>query len=171
MLDPHLAGDGDPRAGGAKFVGQGHEASILACDDAVMASLPDNVRALFDGANYAHIATVLPDGGPHSVPVWIGLEGDRLAFFTQDGTRKARNLAAEPRVAFSITDHDDPYRMAQVRGRVAELVRGEPALEIIDRLSYKYTGGPFPVRSGIVYLVEPEKVSAMELGFEHTPPG
>ena len=59
-----------------------------------MAELPDDVRALFERPNYAHIATVLPDGGPHSVPVWIALEGDRIAFFTQERSRKARNLAA-----------------------------------------------------------------------------
>jgi PPOX class probable F420-dependent enzyme len=136
-----------------------------------MTALPDAVRVLFEGANYAHIATVLPDGGPHSVAIWIGMEGDRIAFFTQEGSRKARNLAADPRVAFSITDHDDPYKMAQARGRVAELVRGEPALEIIDRLSHKYTGKPFPFRQGTVYLVEPEKASRVDLDFDHTPPG
>jgi PPOX class probable F420-dependent enzyme len=146
-------------------------AGILACDDPRMAELPDDVRALFEGANYAHIATMLPDGGPHSVPVWVGLEGDRIAFFTPERSRKARNLAADPRVAFSITDHDNPYRMAQVRGRVAELIRGEPALEIVDRISNRYTGQPFPLRSVTIYLVEPETASAVELGFEHAPPG
>ncbi len=30
--------------------------------------LTDDVRALFEGANIAHVATVLPDGGPHSAP-------------------------------------------------------------------------------------------------------
>jgi PPOX class probable F420-dependent enzyme len=135
-----------------------------------MAALPDGVRALCEGANFAHVATVLPSGAPHSVPVWIGLEGDRLAFFTQERSRKARNLAADPRVAISITDHDAPYRMAQIRGRVAETVTGDAALEIIDRLSERYTGRPFPMRSGTVFLVEPEKVFAMDLPFEHTPP-
>ena len=136
-----------------------------------MAALPDSVRALFAGPNYAHIATLLPDGGPHTVPIWVGLEGDRIAFFTQEQSRKGRNLAADRRAAFSITSHADPYQMAQVRGRVAAVVRGEPALEIIDRISYKYTGEPFPMRSGTVYLIEPEHASAVDLGFEHSPPG
>jgi len=30
-----------------------------------MSSLPDDVRALFDGPNYAHVATLMPEGGPH----------------------------------------------------------------------------------------------------------
>ena len=134
-----------------------------------MAELPADVRDLFTGANFAHVATVLPDGAPHSVPVWIGMEGDRIAFFTQPASRKARNLAEDPRVAISITDHAEPYRMAHVRGRVAERLEGEAALEVIDRLSHRYTGGPFPMRSGVVFLVEPERAFSMNLPFEHTP--
>jgi PPOX class probable F420-dependent enzyme len=134
-----------------------------------MAELPDGVRELFADANFAHVATVLPSGAPHSVPVWCRMEGDRIAFFTQEGSRKARNLAADGRVAMSITDHDQPYRMAQVRGRVAQTLTGDPALEVIDRLAVDYTGRTFPMRSGIVFLVEPEKVSSMTLPFEHTP--
>ena len=134
-----------------------------------MAELPENVRALFERANFAHVATVLPSGAPHSVPVWVTLEDGRIAFFTQPQSRKARNLAADPRVAISIVDHEQPYRMAQVRGRVVETVTGDAALEIMDRMSMRYTGKPFPYRSGIALLVEPEKVSAMELPFEHAP--
>jgi PPOX class probable F420-dependent enzyme len=135
-----------------------------------MAELSDDVRALFERPNYAHVATVLPSGAPHSVPVWIGMEGDRIVFFTQEGSRKARNLAADPRVAISITDRENPYHMAQVRGRVVETVEGDAALEIIDRLALRYTGSPFPMRSGIVFMIEPAKVFEMNLPFEHTPP-
>ena len=134
-----------------------------------MTPLPEDVHALFVGPNYAHVATVLPSGAPHSVPVWTGIEGEHVVFFTQPGSRKARNLARDPRVAFSITDHESPYRMAQVRGRVVSTVEGEAALEIIDRLAVKYTGRPFPMRSGIVFLIEPERVQQMELPFQHAP--
>jgi PPOX class probable F420-dependent enzyme len=137
-----------------------------------MYELPENVRALFEGANFAHIATVLPDGGPHSVPVWIGLEGDRIAFFTQANSRKARNIDRDARVAISIVDHDNPYRYATVRGRVVDRVGGEPALEVMDRMSVRYTGVPFPYReAGVAYFVAPERSSYAELPFEHTPPG
>lgn len=69
-------------------------------------SLPNDVRALFSGTNYAHIATRLPDGSPHSVPIWVGVEGDRIAFLTSPESRKARNLEHDPRVSVSITDTD-----------------------------------------------------------------
>jgi PPOX class probable F420-dependent enzyme len=119
--------------------------------------LPDDVRALFDGPNYAHVATLLPDGGPHTVPVWVALEGDRIAFQTGPSSRKARNLEHDPRVAISITDRDHPFTMAEVRGRVAERLEGDAAFKVIDRISHKYTGGPYPLRSGrVAFLVEPE---------------
>ena len=134
-----------------------------------MVELPDNIRALFERANFVHVASILPNGGPHSVPVWTAMEGDRIAFFTQPGSRKARNLAADPRVALSVVDHDDPYQMAQVRGRVVETVGGDAALAIMDRMAVRHTGRPFPYRQGIVLLIEPERVQSMKLAFEHTP--
>lgn len=134
-----------------------------------MAALPEDVRALFEGRNFAHLATVLPSGAPHSVPLWVGVEGERVAFFTQPSSRKARNLERDGRVAISICDHEQPYRMAQVRGRVVETLEGDAALDVIDRLALRYTGSPFPMRTGVVYLVEPERVQAMELPFRHAP--
>ena len=90
-----------------------------------MTELTADVRTLFDGPNYAHIATTMPDGGPHSVPLWVGIEGDRIAFLTAPSSRKARNLDNDPRVAISITAHDQPFSMALVRGRVVERLEGE----------------------------------------------
>jgi PPOX class probable F420-dependent enzyme len=123
-----------------------------------MTPLADDVRALFDGPNYAHVATLMPDGSPHSVPVWIGLEADNIAFLTSPSSRKARNLAQDPRVAISVTAHDQPFMMASVRGRVAQRLEGDAAWEVIDRLAHKYTGGPYPVREDrVVFLIEPER--------------
>jgi PPOX class probable F420-dependent enzyme len=130
-----------------------------------MTDLSADVRALFDGPNYGHVATVLPNGGPHSVPVWVGLEGNRVAFLTDPASRKARNLAHDPRVAISITDRNQPFAMAQVRGRIAERLEGEAAWTIIDRISHKYTGRPYPLRTDrVVFLVEPEHAWAHAFG-------
>jgi PPOX class probable F420-dependent enzyme len=130
-----------------------------------MPSLPDDVRALFDGPNYAHVSTLMPDGAPHSVPVWIGVEDGRIAFLTSPGSRKARNLGRDPRVAISVTAHDQPFTMASVRGRVSEPVEGDAAWEIIDRISHKYTGAPYPLRTDrVVFLIEPEHAWAQAFG-------
>ena len=130
-------------------------------------TISDEVRAILDGRNFAHVATVLPSGAPHSVPVWILREGDRVLVFTQPASRKARNLERDPRVAISLVDLTRPYRTASLRGRVVETQEGEEALRTIDRLAEKYTGAPFPMRSGIVYVVEPERQSYLELPFEY----
>jgi PPOX class probable F420-dependent enzyme len=114
------------------------------------------VRPYFERAAVAHVATLMPDGGPHSVPVWVGVEGDRLAFFSIAGSRKDRNISADPRVAVSVTSPDDPLDMAFVRGTVVERIEGEEALPVIDRISTAYTGEPYPVREGMaLFLIAP----------------
>jgi PPOX class probable F420-dependent enzyme len=136
-----------------------------------MAELPPEVRELFEGANFAHLATLMADGSPHSVAIWAGLEGDRVVFFTQEGSLKARNIARDPRVAISITDHDDPYQTAQLRGEVVEVRGAEAAHELSDRLALRYTGEPFPFKppTARLYVVEVHKVRSTQLGFEHRP--
>lgn len=125
------------------------------------------VRELLEGRNFAHLATLMADGSPHSVVVWAGLEGDRVAFFTQPGSLKARNVARDPRVALSLVDHERPYRTARIRGRVVATREGDAALEVIDRLAQRYTGADFPMRSGVVYEIEVEKAGFTELPFRH----
>ena len=136
-----------------------------------MAELPPEVRELFEGANFAHLATLMSDGAPHSVAVWAGLEGDHVVFFSQEGSLKDRNIVRDPRVAISITDHDDPYQTAQLRGRVIEKRGAEDAHELADRLALRYTGEPFPYRppTSRMYVVEVHKVRSTQLGFEHRP--
>jgi PPOX class probable F420-dependent enzyme len=134
-----------------------------------MSALPDDVRTLLAGPNIAHVATLLPDGSPHSVAVWAGLTGDHPYFFTQERSRKARNLRADPRVALSLVDHRNPYATGWLRGRVAETIEGERALVLIDALAVKYTGEPFPMRSGTVFVVEASHAGAMTLPFRPLP--
>ena len=106
-------------------------------------TLDSDTRRVLDGTSIAHLASVLPDGAPHSVPVWVGTHGDRIAILTGPGSRKARNLRRDPRVALSLTAADDPYRPVIIRGRVVEWIDGDAAWEIVDRISTKYIGGPY----------------------------
>lgn len=107
-----------------------------------MTEMTAEVRRLLDRPNYAHLATLMPDGAPHSVPVWIVIEGDHLAILTGPGSRKARNIERDPRVAISLIDVDQPHMSVLIRGQVVELVDGDRAWEIIDRISQKYIGSP-----------------------------
>jgi PPOX class probable F420-dependent enzyme len=120
--------------------------------------LDPDVRRVLDGTSIAHLATVLPDGSPHAVPVYVGTHGDRIVFFTGPGMRKARNLRRDPRMALSIAPVDDPFKPVTIRGRVAEWLEGDDAWEIIDRLSTKYTGQPYPRgQERVVAVIEPER--------------
>jgi PPOX class probable F420-dependent enzyme len=120
--------------------------------------LNPDVRRVLDGASIAHLATVLPDGSPHTTPVYLGAHGDRIVFFTGPGMRKARNLRRDPRVALSIAPADDTFTPVVVRGRVVEWIEGDAAWEIIDQLSTKYTGAPYPRgQERVVVVIEPER--------------
>jgi PPOX class probable F420-dependent enzyme len=119
--------------------------------------LDPNVRRVLDGTSIAHLASVLPDGAPHSVPVWVGTHGDHVAILTGPGTRKARNLRRDPRVALSLTPADNPFQPVVVRGKVVEWIEGDAAWEVVDRISTKYIGGPYSRdKERVVALIEPD---------------
>jgi PPOX class probable F420-dependent enzyme len=136
-------------------------------------ALTPEMKQLVDAPNFAHLATLMPDGSPQSVPVWIGREGDRILVCTGESSLKAKNTRRDPRVALSIVDFRDPYREAQLRGRVVER-RPDPSLAVMDPISRKYTGKPFPFRAPegrVALVIEVEKARYAKLPFEHTPPG
>ena len=120
---------------------------------------PD-VRRVFDSTALAHLATVLPDGSPHTVPLWAGTHGDHIVFLTGPGSRKARNLQRDPRVALSLVAADNPFEPIIVRGRVVEWIEGDAAWEIVDRIATKYIGGPYSREERRdVALIEPDRQS------------
>lgn len=135
-------------------------------------TLSAEARALIDRPNFAHLATLMPDGSPQSVPVWVGREGDRLVVCTSEGSLKGRNTRRDPRVSLSIVDFRDPYEELQLRGRVVER-RPDPNLAIMDPVSHKYTSKPFPMRSHegrVALVIEIDRARYAKLPFQHTPP-
>ena len=125
------------------------------------------MERLFGGGHFVHLTTLRADGSPQSRPVWTVVHEGNIVFFTQPTSPKARHLARDPRVALSVVEHESPYKSAWVRGRVERTIEGEAALEIIDRIADVYTGEPFPMRSGVVYVVAPEAEGSLELPFRH----
>ncbi|WP_432923991.1 PPOX class F420-dependent oxidoreductase [Microbispora sp. CA-135349] len=121
-------------------------------------TLDPTVRRVLDGASLAHLASVLPDGAPHTVPVWIGTYGDHIVFLTGPESRKARNLRRDPRVALSLTAPDNPFQPIVIRGRVVEWLEGDAAWAIVDRLSTKYIGRRYSRdEERVVAVIEPER--------------
>jgi PPOX class probable F420-dependent enzyme len=134
--------------------------------------IPREIKALLDKPNFAHLATLLPDGSPQSVPVWVARDADRVIVCTGENSLKAKNTLRDVRISLSLVNGNNPYEEAQLRGRVVER-RPDPQLTIMDPISIKYTGKPFPFRNPdgrIALIIELDKARYAKLPFEHTPP-
>ena len=114
----------------------------------------------------------MPDGAPQVDPVWVDLEGDTILVCTGASSLKARNTRRDARVGLSVIAMDNPYREAQLRGRVVEQ-RPDPDCTVIDRVSHKYTGKPFPWRDKpaerLVLVSAVERGRYAALPFVHAP--
>jgi PPOX class probable F420-dependent enzyme len=137
-----------------------------------MNQLSQEIKTLFSGANFAHLATLMRDGTPQVDPVWVELEGDRVLVCSGTGSLKSKNTKRDARVGLSIVAMDDPYREAQLRGRVVEQ-RADSDFAVIDRFSRKYTSKPFPFRDRpaerVVLVIAVEHARYAALPFVHAP--
>lgn len=119
-----------------------------------MATIPEQYHDLFETATFAHVTTMLPGGRPHTTPVWVDYDDDRLLVNTERHRRKAKNVDRDPTVSVSMTDPEDPYRFLSVTGEVDE-VTTEGAREHIDELAMRYMGAeeyPQPIQSERIIL-------------------
>ena len=119
---------------------------------------PQDVELLHE-PQIATVATVMADGSPQLTPVWVDTDGEAILFNTAKGRVKHRNLVRNPKVAVTVVDKDDYYRLVNVRG-TAEIVE-EGADEHIDRLAKKYLGADsYPWRKAdeqrVIVRVVPE---------------
>lgn len=103
-----------------------------------MTQLPDSVKPWFDAAEFATIATILPNGQPHLSVVWVERDGDDLLVSTVKGRRKHLNLEQDPRATLLLYPRDAPYSYVEVRGTTT--MTDEGGRELIDRLARQYTG-------------------------------
>jgi PPOX class probable F420-dependent enzyme len=111
-----------------------------------LAGLSDKVRKLFDDKNFAILSTIEPDGRPHSTVVWVRRDGDDIVFALPKSRRKTANLTRDPRAAVTIFDVANPYDSVQVQGTAT--VEDDPDGLLVEELSRKYLGGPYPGFAG-----------------------
>lgn len=126
---------------------------------------PDTVE-LASGANYGSITTILPGGNFQTQIIWVHTDGERLVVNTEVHRQKYENIERDQRVTLTIRDEQDPYRYAEVRGRVVETVTGQEARDHIDQLSQKYHGqdyDPDAIKSERVMLwIVPERQTIVD---------
>ena len=104
------------------------------------------------------------DGSPHSTPVWVDTDGERVLFNTSIGRAKERHLRRDPRVSVTVLPADDQQSgYVSVTG-TAELTE-EGAVEHIDRMAQKYIGKEkYPyLQEGerrVIVRITPERVDS-----------
>lgn len=127
--------------------------------------IPKDYLDIFAKKGFAHLATLMADGGPQSSPVWCDFDGSHVLVNSAKGRVKDRNMRADPRVALSVTDPENPYRTLMIRGRVVNITE-KGADAHIDKMAKKYLGvDKYPYRTKgevrVLYQIEPVKVSVM----------
>lgn len=102
-------------------------------------TVPDEYLDLFERPVVATISTLMPDGSPHAVPIWVDYDGEHVLVVTREGGQKHRNLERRPDVSLTLVDPENQYRYLMLQGVAVELT-GEGAFEVLDRLTRQYWG-------------------------------
>ena len=112
--------------------------------------IPDAARAVLQKPLVVRMAVNDPDGYPHVVPVWYGLDGDDIMIFGYYNTRKIDYIKADPRGSVQIGGD---------MGNDGYLFKGEFKLE--DDSDYKWA-------RTITYAYEADRANADKLLAEWT---
>ena len=106
------------------------------------------------GTNFGTLAVPLPNGQTLSHVMWVDATDEQILINTEVHRAKYRAIQQHPEVTVTIWDAQNPYRYAEVRGRVIGEVRGDEARAHIDTLSQRYLGHDYaaPIQSERVVL-------------------
>lgn len=130
----------------------------------------DEVTAFLEGSRKLQLATINPDGTPHLVTMFYGLDKGRIAFWTYGKAQKTRNLDRDPRVSCLIEAGDDygELRGVLVYGKAQRVDERERVMAIGLMIARRMTPGvpdellsPYVEKTGlkrVAYVVERTKV-------------
>ncbi len=130
------------------------------------AAIPEQVKTFLEKPNFAVLATQSESGRVQATPVWFLHTGGEILINTSAGRKKLRNMEADPRVALTIVDRENPYRYVQIQGRVVKFDK-ENGPKDIDRLSQRYHGRPYQYpandnpKNRISIHIAPDRVNTM----------
>jgi PPOX class probable F420-dependent enzyme len=110
--------------------------------------LPPELERFLEQPWIAVLATVRRDNTPATTACWYDLENGRLLITMYATAHRLPNLRRNPHVAMTIVG-EDPYQHVSLSGVVQEMW-DDPDLEVMDRLSMRYTGEPWPEREPCV---------------------
>jgi PPOX class probable F420-dependent enzyme len=120
--------------------------------------VPPEIDEFLRKPNPAVIATLRPDGSPHTAATWYDWEDGLVLVNMEDSRLRLRFMRHDPRVALTALAAESWYAHVSVIGRVVRL-EDDPELADIDRLALRYTGKPFRRResSRVSAWIEPER--------------
>lgn len=107
--------------------------------------LPAEFDQFLSQPNPAVIATLAPDGGPHTTPTWYLWESGHALVNMDESRKRLQHLHADPRVSLSVIGQNGWHRHITLIGR-AVTIEEDHELTDIDRLSRHYIGESFSVR-------------------------
>jgi PPOX class probable F420-dependent enzyme len=124
------------------------------------ATIPEEVRDLFDGPSLAHVSYRNHKDQIVTFPMWVDFDGEHILVSSPLGSRKGKSLRADPQVAVSIVSTTNPWHWLSISGRVVEILPDED-LAFIDRMSQKYTSKTYERRTPReIFTVAIERVSS-----------
>jgi general stress protein 26 len=129
-------------------------------------SWPEVAARLAPARSY-WLGTTSPGGAPHAAPVWGVVIADTLYLYTERRTRKARNLAADPRLVVHLESAED---VLIVHGTAADLGYPAQVPDVVKALTEKYASPAdrqyLPDADpdfDVVYVVRPESAMLWRL--------
>jgi PPOX class probable F420-dependent enzyme len=110
--------------------------------------VPPAVDEFLAQPNPAIVATLRPDGSPHTVPTWYDWEDGRALLNMDESRLRLRFLRRDARAALTVLDGESWYRHISLIGRVVA-IEDDADLADIDRLARRYTGQEFRRRDSV----------------------
>src|SRR6185503_15814853 len=107
--------------------------------------LPQELEEFLTQPNPSVIATIEPDGSPHTAATWYLWENGRVLVNMADTRKRLDHMRRDPRVSLTVMAEETFYNQVTLRGRVAEIAADDD-LSGIDRLSTHYMGSAYSAR-------------------------
>ena len=120
--------------------------------------VPPEVDAFLAQPNPAVVATIRPDGTPHTAATWYDWVDGRVLLNMDESRLRLGYLRANPAVSLTVLAEGDWYRQVTLLGRVVSIEEDE-GLRDIDRLALRYSPNRYRNRESRRFSawMEPER--------------
>jgi len=126
-------------------------------------SIGPRLKALFEEPIFVTLGTTRRDGSVQMNPVWYEYRDSQIWLNGGPNRDWYKHLERDPRITMLVLDPKNGFRWAQIQGRMADTTF-DGADDHIDRLSQRYTGGPyrFPKVDRMIIRIDIERVTGGE---------